>query len=235
MSSSGVDRRGGPPRPDPRPGKKEDTDGALSDDDNIEIIEVVGMAEDADRPRAEVVPHSGTGDAGDGIAAAPAAAPKTAGTGQDQEPLREMLLRSRADFENFRKRSAREMEKARANGSAALMGRLLPVLDNLERALRSDAPADDPLRHGIEMVLQQLLDILSREGLNPIDTRGARFDPHQHEAVEMVNSDGSEEGTIVQELQKGYTVKERLLRPALVKVASGKNGEAVGSGEAPAG
>src|SRR5262249_55628326 len=97
---------------------------------------------------------------------------------------------------------------------------LLPILDSLERAIGSPGWGDDGLRQGVALTLQQMLEILARDGLKPVDSKGARFDPQFHEAVELVPGSGAPEGTVVEEMQRGYLLRDRLIRPALVKVAA---------------
>jgi molecular chaperone GrpE len=97
---------------------------------------------------------------------------------------------------------------------------LLPIIDNLERALQA-AAEDDPLRKGVELIHKQMLEMLRKRGVTPIEALGADFDPNVHEAVTHEESDQHREGEVMEELQRGYKVGERLLRPAMVKVAKG--------------
>ena len=222
MSSIGPNRGGERAHPDPSTEQK-DAEAADSpaDDDNIEILEVVGMQEHPDEPLREVFPPPGD-DSIEPERQPDHQAPESGKRAVDQEQLQEQLLRTRADFENFRKRTAREKAQTFDTAFAEMMGHLLPVIDNLARALRSESPTGDPFRQGIGLVYQQLMEVLSRDGLAPIETAGADFDPHLHEAVEMVDLPGWSQGRIIEELQKGYKMKDRLLRPSLVRVASGK-------------
>ena len=126
------------------------------------------------------------------------------------------------------------MEQLRSRAMADLMERILPVLDNLDRALASESAEDDALRHGVLLIQNQLTEILKREGLAPVRTEGESFDPNLHEAMEMVDDGRTEQGRIVQELQKGYTLGARLLRPAMVRVASGSTPATKDSGDKPA-
>jgi len=225
MSSIGPNRGGERPHPDPSTERQDAEAGEFSaDDDNIEILEVVGMQEHPDDPPPETFPAlEDEGVEPDREPVQPAS--EAAGESGETEQLKEQLLRTRADFENFRKRTAREKAQTFDTAFAELMGHLLPVIDNLERALRSQSPTGDPFRQGIGLIYQQLMESLSRDGLAPIETGGADFDPNRHEAVEMVDLPGWSQGRIIEELQKGYTMKNRLLRPALVRVASGKRNE----------
>ncbi|SFS82448.1 nucleotide exchange factor GrpE [Marininema halotolerans] len=138
------------------------------------------------------------------------------------EENEEQLLRSRADYENFRRRARKDQEDAVKYGATSLVESLLPVLDNLERALAVDEPEgeNDVFRQGIDMVYRQLLQSLTEKGLSVIETEGKEFNPHEHTAVMQEEAEGIEAGMIIEELQKGYRFKERILRPAMVKVSS---------------
>jgi molecular chaperone GrpE len=133
------------------------------------------------------------------------------------------LLRTTADFENFKKRAAREKIEAANHASAALLQKLLPVLDNFEMALAAAQTAQgDKLasfQSGVVMILQQLKNVLTETGLEEIDATGKPFDPNFHEAISEMESAEVAEGNVLQQLRKGYKLKERLLRPATVIVA----------------
>jgi molecular chaperone GrpE len=130
----------------------------------------------------------------------------------------EKYLRLRAEFDNFRKRLEREREERERRALAAAFLDLLPVVDNLERAAGAKGSADD-LRKGVELVARQLVEILRRFGLVEIPAVGQPFDPRLHEAVAREESAEHEVPTVIAELQRGYWLNERLLRPAMVKVA----------------
>ena len=133
--------------------------------------------------------------------------------------LYERLLRKQAELDNFRKRTQREKEEFRQFANEDLIRELLPVLDAFERALKKRAMAiPEGFYEGMELIHRQLSEVLSRSGLEPIETSGQLFDPHYHQAVEMVEDAGRREGDR-EELQRGYLLKHRLLRPAIVKVA----------------
>lgn len=138
---------------------------------------------------------------------------------EENNALKEQLLRRRADFDNLRKRTQREREDFVRFASLEIAGELLPVLDGLERALAAAPEAEDDFHQGIALIARQLLDILTRYGLEPIESLGRKFDPHLHQAVERVVTDEHEDQTILEEWQRGYTFKGRLLRAAMVKVA----------------
>jgi len=133
------------------------------------------------------------------------------------------LLRTTADFENFKKRAAREKTEAAQYASAALLQKILPVLDNFEMALAAAQSAKDDklasLQSGVTMIQQQLKSILLETGLEEIEAAGQPFDPAFHEAVSQQESAEVAEDHVLQQLRKGYKFKERLLRPATVVVA----------------
>jgi len=131
---------------------------------------------------------------------------------------RERGLRLRADFDNFRKRSARERDEFARRVLADPIRDLLPVLDNLERALGAPGDGDD-FRNGVELIAKQFVDTLKKFGLAEIPALGLPFDPEVHEAVARVESDEIEVATVLDEYQRGYWLNERLLRPAIVRVA----------------
>jgi molecular chaperone GrpE len=139
---------------------------------------------------------------------------------EEMAELYERLLRKQAELENFRKRAQREKEEYRQYANEDLIRDLLPVLDGFERALRQRAPAvPETFYQGMELLHRQLSEVLARAGLEAIETPGQLFDPHYHQAVETVEGAGRRDQEIVEELQRGYKLKHRLLRPAIVKVA----------------
>jgi len=138
---------------------------------------------------------------------------------QEISRFKELYLRKLADFDNYRKRQEREMGEFRRYAKAELMRDCLPVLDNLERALAAPGGDGSGLREGVELVLRQFKDALGRHGLTEVDPIERPFDPTQHEAISRNETPGVAEPTVVQVLQKGYVLGERLIRPALVIVA----------------
>jgi len=147
--------------------------------------------------------------------------------------LKDALLRTAADYDNFRKRTRRELEEARRNGREDLLRALLPVFDNLERAIQSAQRSSDvkAMTDGLSMVQRQFTDALGREGIARVPTIGKPFDPSVHEVIQQVETSDHEAGTVIAEVQPGYTQGERLLRAAMVVVARPKaetNGEAPG-------
>lgn len=154
--------------------------------------------------------------------------------------MRDALLRKQAEFDNYRKRVEKERQEFAAYAAAELIREILPVVDNLERALsaRGDG-ADQRLREGVDIIYRQCQDVLKKAGLREVPADESHFDPHLHEAVERVETTEHEEGAVVEVLQKGYFLKDRLLRPALVRVAKppAENGNALSQAsetEAPA-
>ena len=138
----------------------------------------------------------------------------------EKEELYDRLLRKQADFENYRKRLQREKEEHVQHANLELVRTLLPVLDGLERALKHRGNnASDQFYTGMELIYRNLQDLLKRAGLSPIETQGKLFDPHIHQAVETITATGHRDQEIVEELQRGYKFKHRLLRPAIVRVA----------------
>ncbi len=148
----------------------------------------------------------------------------------EKQELYERLLRKQAEFDNFRKRIQREREDFLAHAAADLIRALLPVLDGFERALKHrDARVPGQFYQGMELIQRELFDVLTRAGLTPVETAGKQFDPHFHQAVETVEVPGAADQDIVEEVQRGYKLKHRLLRPATVKVAKAPSEKAVTS------
>ena len=139
------------------------------------------------------------------------------------EELKDQLLRSRAEFENFRKRTAREVERIRKTATESVIHDLLPVLDNLELALEHAEDAVGPIADGVKMVLKQLLGVLERNGLEPIEALGRPFDPKVHEAISEIESAEVPKDNVAQEFQRGYTLGGQILRPSKVVVSLGEN------------
>jgi molecular chaperone GrpE len=154
-------------------------------------------------------------------AAAPAAAhdEALAALAKERDMLKEQLLRAVADFDNYRKRIERERREVSEYATTDVLLELLPVIDNFERALQTPAGGDDAFKKGVELIHKQMLDLLRKRGVTLIDALGADFDPNVHQAVIHEPSEDHREGEVMQELQRGYKLGERLLRPAMVKVA----------------
>jgi molecular chaperone GrpE len=136
----------------------------------------------------------------------------------EYDSLRDRLARAQAEFENARRRAAKEQQEYRDYAAADVIKALLPILDSFERALQAKADSAD-FRSGIELIYKQLQDALAKVGVRAVPAEGEPFDPHYHEAIEMVETSDAPDHTVLEELQRGYKFKDRLLRPAMVKVA----------------
>ncbi|SDC71320.1 molecular chaperone GrpE [Paenibacillus sp. UNCCL117] len=132
------------------------------------------------------------------------------------------LLRTQADFDNFRRRTQKEKEDQAKYASLKVIEQLLPVVDNFDRALSASKENKDydALAKGIDMIFRQLEQVLTAEGLKPMEVVGQPFNPEFHQAIMQVESEEHEEGIVVEEIQKGYLLKDKVLRPAMVKVSS---------------
>lgn len=141
-------------------------------------------------------------------------------TAQSEEYM-QRLARSQADFDNFRKRTIREKEELGKYASSKLISELLPVIDNFGRALETspEGEGSESFVKGVQMIHRQFENVLLAEGLTAMETIGQPFNPEFHQAVMTVESDEYEEGIVVEELQKGYLLKDKVLRPAMVKVS----------------
>ena len=138
----------------------------------------------------------------------------------EKKELTDLLLRKQAELENFRKRMQREKEEFLQHATADLIHNLLPTLDALDRALsHRNEGVPEEFFQGLELIRKELMDVLSRAGLTPLESLGHQFDPHVHQAVEMVEAGRHRDQEVVEEMQRGYKLKKRLLRPAVVKVA----------------
>jgi len=161
-------------------------------------------------------PEGVSGDA----SAAPATEPDVETLRRERDDLYDRLLRKTAEFDNYRKRVDKERRELNEWMAADVLTELLAVLDDFERALAVEAPSEaQPYRTGVELIHRQLLELLKKRRVTPIDTAGATFDPHIHQAVAHEEVAGAREGQIIGELRKGYRLGDRLLRPALVRVA----------------
>jgi molecular chaperone GrpE len=175
------------------------------------------------------------GPTASGTAPEPPADPLTAAQAEAQRN-KEAWLRTAADFDNFRKRTRKELEDARRTGREDLLRALLPVFDNLERALQSAQRTSDvkAVADGLSMVQRQFVDALGRESIQRVPTVGHAFDPSVHEAIQQVETDDHAPGTVLAEVQPGYTQGERLVRAAMVVVARAKSGDGGGGEKDPA-
>jgi molecular chaperone GrpE len=141
----------------------------------------------------------------------------------EKQDLTNTLVRLQADFDNYRKRTEKESDQARHRGVENLIEQLLPVLDGFDRALAAhDDPAYEDYRKGFELIRKQLWDLLAKQGVHRIESVGKEFDPNVHHAVEHVPTNDYPDGAVIDEFQPGYTFHHRVLRPAMVRVASGR-------------
>lgn len=139
---------------------------------------------------------------------------------QERDALLDRAARLQAEFDNFRKRNAREQQEFRDYALAEAIKSLLPVLDSFDRALATPERNSEEFHAGIELINRQFHDALTKLGLQPIETQGQPFDPNLHQAVQLVETDEAEDHHVFDELQRGYMLKNRLLRPAMVRVAT---------------
>jgi molecular chaperone GrpE len=143
---------------------------------------------------------------------------------KERDEYLELARRTKADFENFRKRMTAEVQAAGVRGKAELAHGVVPVLDDLERALQAagldpEGDSEDGLAHGVLLVFRGLRETLTRAGIEAVDPKGEKFDPNQHEALSTLPVEGTESGVVVEVLQKGYRLNEQLIRPARVVVS----------------
>ena len=159
-------------------------------------------------------------------------APQSVGTVAPEEPQSELervraeraayldrLARLQAEFDNFRKRNAKAQQEYRDYALADALKALLPILDSLDNALKTNAASLEDFHAGIELIDKQFHDALAKLGVQPVPTEGELFDPNVHQAIQMVDTDQAEDNHVLDELQRGYRLKDRLLRPAMVRVA----------------
>ena len=139
---------------------------------------------------------------------------------RERDEYLDLARRAQADFENYRKRAAREAVAAGQRAKSGLVRELLPVVDNLERALRSAQEGEQHLAEGVRLVHSELIAVLERNGVEQFDPSGERFDPSEHEALSMRDQDGAESGLVLDVVEKGYRANGTILRPARVVVSS---------------
>jgi molecular chaperone GrpE len=136
----------------------------------------------------------------------------------ERDELRDSLLRRQAEFDNFRKRTERDRVEQSQYASMEVVGDLVPILDDFDRALTADSNSPEYAR-GVQMIYQRMAETLKKTGLEPIEASGKRFDPHLHQAIERVETNDAPDHTVISEFQKGYLFKGKLLRPSMVRVA----------------
>lgn len=179
-------------------------------------------AAEADEERAAGTDPQGRGKPADPGAAGPSIAELQAELDQvraERAAYLDRAARLQAEFENSRKRNAKEQQEYREYALAEALKALLPILDSLDRALKTNAASLEDFRSGIELIDKQFHDALAKLGVQPVLAVGEPFDPTFHQAVQMVETDEAEDNHVIDELQRGYRLKERLLRPAMVRVA----------------
>ncbi|MGH9745616.1 MAG: nucleotide exchange factor GrpE [Candidatus Acidiferrales bacterium] len=181
---------------------------------------------DEERAKAGIAPVESPGSDSDLSAAAAAEvvlAEQVQKLVAEKQDLTNTLVRLQADFDNYRKRIDKERGQERHRGIEGLAEHLLPVLDGFDRALAAhDDPAYEDYRKGFELIRRQLWDVLAKQGVQRVEAVGKEFDPNTHHAIEQVASAEHSEGTVIEELQPGYIFHGRVLRPAMVRVASGR-------------
>ena len=179
-----------------------------------------------ERPRPGVAPVESSGDDAGSAAASgseSALAEQLQKLAAEKQDLTNTLVRLQADFDNYRKRTEKEHDQARHRGVENLVEQLLPVLDGFDRALAAhDDPGYEDYRKGFELIRKQLWDLLAKQGVHRIESIGKEFDPNVHHAVEHVPTSDYPDGAVIEEFQPGYTFHHRVLRPAMVRVASGR-------------
>jgi molecular chaperone GrpE len=168
-------------------------------------------------------PNGNTAETAGTALANEAADPATGELQRQRDEYKDLLLRKTAEFENYRKRIDRERQAVSESAAADLLEELLPLVDDLDRALKADTGGEgaEAYRRGVDLIQRRLTDILRKRGVRPIDVVGVDFDPHYHQAVAHEPAAGHREGEIVEEFQRGYMLGDRLLRPSMVKVAKG--------------
>ena len=186
---------------------------------------------------AEAAENAGTADADAETADAPEGAESADGAAEAAESAEDLqkkvetlaaalqekdnrLKRLQADFENFRRRTSKEREELANVVTQDLLKSMLPILDNFDRAMAAEQKDNESFQKGVEMIYTQLHETLKNAGLELIDTAGQKFDPNFHQAVMRVEDPEKEDDTVAQELQKGYMVKGRVIRPSMVQVVS---------------
>lgn len=164
-------------------------------------------------PEQQLDPEAGTG------ADPEAEGPSIDEVIRERDAHRDRLLRVSAEFDNYKKRTERERRALIEQAAGDLLGDLLPVVDDLELALAADAQDGESYRRGVEGIRRKLLDVMDRRGVAPIEAVGAEFDPTLHEAMTYEPAEGRRDGEVVEDLRRGYTLRGKLLRASMVKVA----------------
>lgn len=184
--------------------------------------EITATGDPATDPLGETVYEPAPDSEGNG-AADPALLLRVAELESQLEAERDKNLRTMADFQNFRRRMEEEKRSFAQFANEELIRAMLPILDNFERALAAAEKnkSFETLVGGVALTHRQVQDLLKKSGVEPIETKGRQFDPNFHEAVDRVEGSGADDNSIVDELQRGYTINSKVLRPSLVRVAGG--------------
>jgi molecular chaperone GrpE len=169
-------------------------------------------APDVERMEDEGAPVSATDPA-------PALADEIVELRKERDSLHDRLLRQAAEFDNYRKRIERERKDTAQMAAVDFVQELLPVIDDFERALQTDAPGADSYRQGLEIIHRALMDMLRKRGVTPIDAVGTQFDPQIHQAVAYEDAPDRRDGEVMEQFTRGYRLGDKLVRPAMVKVA----------------
>jgi molecular chaperone GrpE len=189
---------------------------ARREEEKVVPIDGVRAEREADLSRAPDDPSSADPQAGGDVSLAPELQKLKA----EKEELMQTMIRRQADFENFRKRTERDRHEEGRRGVERLILDLIPVLDGFDRALQGhEDPAYEEYRKGVTLIRKQLWDAIARHGVQRIEAAGKMFDPHQHQAIERLESTEYPDGFIVAVFQDGYLFHGRVLRPAIVRVA----------------
>jgi molecular chaperone GrpE len=159
------------------------------------------------------------GGATAGADPAPALADEIVELRKERDALQDRLLRQAAEFDNFRKRIDRERKDLSEFAAADVLQDVLPIVDDFDRALQVDAPGSAPYRQGLEIIQRALIELLRKRGVTAIESVGTDFDPHLHQAVSYEDAPDKRDGEVIAEFRRGYRLGDRLLRPAMVKVA----------------
>jgi molecular chaperone GrpE len=201
-----------PPEEEPVTSRDEADEPSGDEDPAVEqeILEETGIAAQRAEPAASRTTEDTEAAAEDPLALAE----------RERDEYLDLARRAQADFENYRKRAAREAAAAGDRAKSGLVRELLPVVDNLERALASAEDTEQHLAEGVRLVHSELIAVLERNGVEQFDPRGDRFDPSEHEALSMRAQDGAESGTVIDVVEKGYRANGGVLRPARVVVST---------------
>ena len=172
-----------------------------------------------DMDRVDVERMNAEGAAATAVDASPALADEIVELRKERDQLQDRLLRQAAEFDNFRKRIDRERKDTSEYAAVEFVKDILPAIDDFERALQIDAPGTESYRQGLEIIHRGLMDMLRKRGVTRIDSVGTDFDPHIHQAVAYDDAPDRRDGEVIEEFARGYRLGDRLLRPAMVKVA----------------